>query len=708
MGLVSGTVTGAPAEGWDRMAIVKMTNLTTNVTYETTISTVDGSYSLQVPVGTYKVFVDYTGEGNFLDRWSGGGGSATGYAPKTVTTTPLSLGLVAFAGGTISGTLSGEAPLSAPAVTVQRVGQASTSTPRVTVDPGTGEYLVDRLDPGTYKLRFSGGPLSTDEWWQDQKTSSTATPILIEYYSALTGYDVQLAAASSISGTVYGPEGSELAMMVYLFNDGVEFDSQYAGAGEYRFGDLGPGTYTVRFGQGTRTFFQTEWWNGVRSQAQATPIVISTPREVTGVDATIDYAPSITGLIQFDNFEGGMSGYSGQDIVLLKEEPAGSGTFVEYETQESFSGGGFAFRYVEPGKYIVRAPSSTEWFLRTTYWPGVTSLSAAGKITISPTRTTDFDASFDMVGRSIDVVERIAGSDRFATGVEATQFGFPDSETPVPVVYIANGLNYPDALAAGPAAVHQGGALLMVTPSSIPDVVMDELERLDPEKIVIVGGTGSVSTGVQNTLKAEFGAGNVTRIAGADRYHTSRLIAEYAFEEEGAQTAFIATGSNFPDALAAGPAASSVDAPVILVYGASPELDEETADLLVDLGVQESYVLGSPAAVSQGIASDLVSEAGTDVTRLQGPDRFSTALAVVTEFFDESHYAFLATGTNFPDALGGGALAGALNAPLYLTPKECLLYPVFYDLFYIDVHELYLLGGPTTLSPDIETPLICG
>ncbi|MER3418748.1 MAG: hypothetical protein C4343_06595 [Chloroflexota bacterium] len=98
------------------------------------------------------------------------------------------------------------------------------------------------------------------------------------------------------------------------------------------------------------------------------------------------------------------------------------------------------------------------------------------------------------------VVTRLAGSDRYATAVEISKAMFPNGN--VPVVTIATGLDFPDALAGAPAAALGGGPLLLVAPDAIPPVVATELARLKPARIVVLGGPGVVSPAVLAALPA--------------------------------------------------------------------------------------------------------------------------------------------------------------------------------------------------------------
>ncbi|NYF09532.1 putative cell wall-binding protein [Leifsonia sp. AK011] len=298
-------------------------------------------------------------------------------------------------------------------------------------------------------------------------------------------------------------------------------------------------------------------------------------------------------------------------------------------------------------------------------------------------------------------VDRVAGDDRFETAVKISQQSYPDT---APVVYVANGRDYPDALSAGPAAAFQGGPLLLVTPGGIPETVAAEIARLSPAKIVVVGGEPSVSASVYTQLTAM--TDSITRLGGADRYETSRMLAEYAFGDSGASLAYIATGTKFPDALAAGGAAGAQDAPVILVNGSTGDLGTATADLLGDLGVTDTRVLGDVNSISDDMFYDI--DQLTNAVRLAGSNRYETARAINADAFDTAEHAFLSTGANFPDALAGSAWAGKSGSPLYTVYPDCVPQGVLDDLDALGVTGVTLLGGLPSLSASVESLTACG
>ncbi|HEX2844372.1 MAG TPA: cell wall-binding repeat-containing protein, partial [Candidatus Limnocylindria bacterium] len=90
-------------------------------------------------------------------------------------------------------------------------------------------------------------------------------------------------------------------------------------------------------------------------------------------------------------------------------------------------------------------------------------------------------------------VTRVAGADRFATAAQISARYFSPG---APVAYVATGRSFPDALSAGAAAARLGGPVLLVDRSTIPTVVRNELRRLAPRRIVVVGGSAVVSDAV--------------------------------------------------------------------------------------------------------------------------------------------------------------------------------------------------------------------
>ena len=299
-------------------------------------------------------------------------------------------------------------------------------------------------------------------------------------------------------------------------------------------------------------------------------------------------------------------------------------------------------------------------------------------------------------------VSRIAGASRYQTAVEISKKSFPAT---APVVYVATGLAFPDALAAAPAAAAQGGPLLLTDAKKLPAEVATEIARLKPGQIVVVGGTGAVSASVYKQLTSL--APSIRRDAGADRYETSRLIVQNAFPN-GSDTAFVATARNFPDALAASAAAGAVTAPVVLVDGTATNVDAKTRELLATLKVKKALVAGGTGVVSAKMESSLKSILGAaNVTRQGGANRYDTAVAINKASFATSDTVYLANGSGFADALAGAAVAGKNKAPLYTVFAHCVPKTVLAEITRLKATKAVLLGGAGVLTASVHKPTAC-
>jgi putative cell wall-binding protein len=269
-------------------------------------------------------------------------------------------------------------------------------------------------------------------------------------------------------------------------------------------------------------------------------------------------------------------------------------------------------------------------------------------------------------------------------------------------VYLATGEGYADALSAGPAAAQFDGPLLLTTPGSLPASVLAELERLAPAEVIVVGGTSVISNAVISQVEGIDSQPQVERIFGGNRYETSRLLAADAFGAGSVDTAYIATGTNFPDALSAGPAAAHFDGPVVLVPGSAGTVDAATLALLDTLGVETVKIAGGTAIVSSGIESQLAGIFGDeDVDRNAGGNRYETAVAINADEFTTAPKVFLATGSGYADALAGAALAGFENAPLFVVESGCIPQSVLNALIELGTTEVVLLGGIGALGEDV-------
>jgi putative cell wall-binding protein len=263
----------------------------------------------------------------------------------------------------------------------------------------------------------------------------------------------------------------------------------------------------------------------------------------------------------------------------------------------------------------------------------------------------------------------LAGADRVATASAISRDLYPEGGEPAAVLARADA--FPDALAGAPAARAVDGPLLLTRSDGLTAAVRSELDRVLAEDatVYLLGGESALGAAVVDEVEA-LGAG-VERLAGADRFATSVAAAELTVETGTAETgtaetgtAMVASGDDFPDALAAAAIAGNRGWPILLTSGDA--VPDDVVAHVDEAGYDAVHVVGGSGVVGDEVVAELERHAG-EVTRVAGDNRFETAEALSQRFAPEAEQLGVASGTGFPDALAGGVHAASRGAPLALV-----------------------------------------
>jgi len=379
-------------------------------------------------------------------------------------------------------------------------------------------------------------------------------------------------------------------------------------------------------------------------------------------------------------------------------------------------------------------PTQGEVFA-TTAGSSVATVEAASSFTVAEGQTLGLNFTVPAGAPATVIDTPVAGDDRIGTAIKASQIAFPDgldSYWGTQSVVIATAYNWPDALGGSTLAGFCGGPLLLVGANAVPETVLTEITRLGATNAYIVGGTGAVGTAVESALKVKLGASNVVRVFGNDRYATANAIAqkiveltddpespvyprEQVWDEETSSMgtlAFVATGGNFPDALAASPIAAGQRVPIFLAGPGG--LSTATLAAMDDYGVTDVAILGGTGVVPPAVETALNAKY-TDrrVTRIGGVNRYDTAVRIAEWATAGAGFSYppkwsglaMATGDNFPDALAGGVLQGVRGSVMLLTTPTTLDSYAGAALVKhkYEIPEVAFLGGTGAVSDAVRT-----
>lgn len=295
-------------------------------------------------------------------------------------------------------------------------------------------------------------------------------------------------------------------------------------------------------------------------------------------------------------------------------------------------------------------------------------------------------------------VDRIYGANRYESSA-ATAQEWSRAET----VFIATGENFPDSLAAGPAAARLNVPVLLVTADAIPDSTRDQLERLDPENIFVAGGRRAISNGVLDEIEEITGVEPV-RLSGSDRYETAEQLSRLSWYQAQSSTIWVASGVNFQDPLIAS-AAAALYGQAFVLLDLSGGLGSAQEAFLESLGAEKINVVAAPGSLAAAAERDLRRIA--DVEIFDESD-VSDRSASVWKDKRSSRQVALATSNNFPDALSAVPYAVlGRGTPIMLVPGTCVPRGTLREIDRLSASTVTLFGGPAALSRDVESFRAC-
>ncbi|MGP5227028.1 cell wall-binding repeat-containing protein [Arthrobacter rhombi] len=287
---------------------------------------------------------------------------------------------------------------------------------------------------------------------------------------------------------------------------------------------------------------------------------------------------------------------------------------------------------------------------------------------------------------------RLSGSNRYNTPISISKRTFPSGASNV---IVASGENFPDALAGSPLATLKNAPLLLTLKNRLPAALPSELTRLQPKRILVLGGPDAVSDATVAKLRAY---GPVTRVWGHNEYDTSSKIAD---NWNSSSTVFLATGERFEDAMSLAAVAAGRRVPMLLTR--QSKTPATTLDQLKRLKPSQVYLAGGPEAISSAAEAQIrkiVPKA--KVVRYGGKTRYDTSAKIADSFWASgSQRQFIATGSDFADGLTGSVAAAYNGAPLLVAKKKCLPVSVSNSLASMKGWTNILLGGSEVLDSTV-------
>jgi putative cell wall-binding protein len=276
------------------------------------------------------------------------------------------------------------------------------------------------------------------------------------------------------------------------------------------------------------------------------------------------------------------------------------------------------------------------------------------KISKIPTKTPLKLSKTVHVTRSVPI--RISGNTPFDIAVNIAKKGWPNHSK---IVYVVNSSAFEDTLAIVPLAFKDNAPILLVQANKIPKVTEDEIKKLRPSLVTLIGDEGSISEDVGRTLTS-LGI-KVNRLSGRDQFEVAAKIADHL---KGSNTAIVTNGYNIVDALSIAPYAARKGIPIL--FTAPNKISPET-ERMVKLK-KRTIVIGGLESVSPEVYDQLSGKK----KRISGKNEFETGIHMIEKLNMDLSHIFIASNLTPSDALTGSVLAAKQQAALLLTAPNSL------------------------------------
>ncbi|MBU5228066.1 cell wall-binding repeat-containing protein [Clostridium senegalense] len=259
-----------------------------------------------------------------------------------------------------------------------------------------------------------------------------------------------------------------------------------------------------------------------------------------------------------------------------------------------------------------------------------------------------------------DKIVNISGQTRYETAVEVSK-EWEKADT----VVLVNGYNIVDALPASPYAYENDAPILYTESNKLTPATRNQIKKLKASKVIIIGGTGVISSSVEGELKSM--SLTVERIGGNDRIETAVAIAKKMGKKD--EVAIVNGVNGMADALSMAAPAAVNGIPILLTNESGDSLG---AGKEIANSSKMQYIIGGEGVVKYSLENTL-----SNSERIAGSDRNETNGEVLQQFYGNGEFDNLyltKDGTkkdsDLVDALTVSPLAAKNEGPVMIVGKS--------------------------------------
>lgn len=259
----------------------------------------------------------------------------------------------------------------------------------------------------------------------------------------------------------------------------------------------------------------------------------------------------------------------------------------------------------------------------------------------------------------------IIGSDRYDTAAKISKKGWNSAST----VVIANGINEIEGIVANPLASVYNAPVLLTDKNKVSSYTINELKRLKPSNIIIIGGKNSIGESAEKSIKNAVSSVSIKRIDGSNIEELSVNIAKEIDSKANVSKIYVAGENGAADALSVVSKAAEEKSPIIVTSKNS--VNSSVKNWIKSNSISSAYFLGKTAVISDNVIKEIDSVVSGNVSgnRIGGSDRNQTNARVIKALYPSENYnpVFVAKNRPLVDAISVGVYAARTKSPIVIA-----------------------------------------
>lgn len=298
----------------------------------------------------------------------------------------------------------------------------------------------------------------------------------------------------------------------------------------------------------------------------------------------------------------------------------------------------------------------------------------------------DFSSTgeYKLSGSNVAVTKRYDGKNRYEVANSIASAGWKNPST----VVIVSRDAFDHAISVSPLAYKLGAPILYTNIEKLTKTTENQLKKMNPDNILIVGNTKSISTAAEKSIKKY---GKVRRISGKDKFEISQKIAK---EMGNYKQAIVVGGNSFMNGIAIASYASRKGYPILLTKKDSIPSYKMPSKVII---------IGSTKSTGQKVENQI--KKTSQVTRISGANRYELSVNIIKKLNINADKVYLAKASSYIYAMPLSQLAAKSNSTVVYVKPDSVTASLKALLKEKGTYAYHLAGSTSAITDSLKNSL---